>query len=784
MRKLIALCMIVFSLESFAQITITGKVLDEKSNPVSGASIYVLNTQYAAVSDKDGRFHIRNLRKGEHVLNVSSIGYASVNRPVNLEDGTGEIQIVLYPSSRQLSDVVISTQKKEELLQTVPLSITTFSSAQVESLRLWDTKELTALAPNLYTADPGDKRNVTSIRGIVSSSYDPAVATYIDGVNQFGLDTYISQLFDVERIEIARGPQGTLYGRNAMGGVMNIFTKRPENKASGFAEASIGNFGQRRMGAGIRLPVIKDRLFFGAAGLYQKRDGFYKNAFNNSNYDDQHSTSGNYYLKYIARTPWSFVLNVKHTDNRNDGAFPLVFGVDEALNNPFVLNQNATARMIDNIFNTSFSIIHSGPSLNFTSQSSYQSNYRYYKTPIDADFSPIDGISIINNYGKDWNRVRVWTQELKFSSPSKKESSLYWTAGTYLFYQNSPVKQATRFGDDAMMLGMQDQNFLLINSSTSKSKGLAVYGQATYKLAQRIDLTAGLRYDYEQKQQSISGEYQKDPDPDPMFAFRPDTSASANFKAFSPKLGLSFYPAFADLFYLTYSKGFRAGGLTPLSSDPSQPALFPFKPEVSNTVEAGLKNTFFNKRLLLNLSIFYSNVSDVQVPTLVLPDAVTITKNTGELASKGIELEARSVIGDLELDYSFGYTNATYKKLKLSQNSSEVNLQGKHQLFTPDITSMLTAQYNLYLNSKRTTKLFFRGEWRYLGRQYFDLTNTIRQSPYHTMNTSFGLAVKRFSVMFWTRNLNDATYISYAYDFGAVHLGDPRNYGATAKIAF
>src|SRR5690606_10023269 len=105
--------------------------------------------------------------------------------------------------------------------------------------------------------------------------YDPAVATYIDGVNQFGLDTYIAQLFDVERIEVLRGPQGTLYGRNAMGGVINIITRQPDNRTTGFAEASFGNYGQQRYGLGLRTPIVKDKLFISVSGLYDRRKGFY-----------------------------------------------------------------------------------------------------------------------------------------------------------------------------------------------------------------------------------------------------------------------------------------------------------------------------------------------------------------------------------------------------------------------------------------------------------------------------------------------------------------------------
>jgi iron complex outermembrane receptor protein len=224
------------------------------------------------------------------------------------------------------------------------------------------------------------------------------------------------------------------------------------------------------------------------------------------------------------------VLNIKHNNNRNNGPFPLVFGVQEAFEKPFLLNQNVSTRMIDNTLNTSLSVSHNGRGVNFISQTAYQSNYRYYTTPIDADFSPIDGIVLINNYGKDWNNVKVWTQEFRLTNAATSASALQWTAGAYFFHQNSPNKQAIRFGNDAPLVipGSTDVNYSLINTTTAKSTGGAVYGQLTYRLANLLDLTAGLRYDTETRKQAILGEYQKDPNPAPIFAYRPDTSASAD----------------------------------------------------------------------------------------------------------------------------------------------------------------------------------------------------------------------------------------------------------------
>jgi iron complex outermembrane receptor protein len=683
-----------------------------------------------------------------------------------------------------LEVIVVTAQKKEELLQKVPVSVSAITAKKVLDYRLWNTREITAVVPNLYSADPGDNRNVTSIRGITTTSYDPAVATYIDGVNQFGLDTYIAQLSDIERIEVLRGPQGTLYGRNAMGGVINIITKQPGNTINGFAEGNIGNHGQQRYAVGLRAPVVKNKLYIGVAGVYDQRDGFYHNVFNNTDFDRQHSLSGNYYLKYIVNPRWNITFNLKHIANRNNGTFPLVNGVEEAFAKPFELNQNAVTEMIDNTFNTSLSVNHTGQAFNFSSQTSWQSNHRYYTNPIDGDFSPIDGVTIINNYGKDWNKVKVFTQEFKFTSPTTSTSPFKWTAGSYLFVLDNPVKQATHFGEDAELItNSPEKNYSLIGTTTAKGFGLALYGEAGYAINKQWEVIAGIRYDYERKKQQVLGEYQPDGSPDPIFEYQPDTSAKASFNAFSPKVGLLFHAAANNDLYATYSRGYRAGGLTPLSSDPSVPPLYAFKPEYSNNIELGSKNTFFNNRLRVNVALFYATITDAQVPTLVLPDAITITRNAGKLESKGAEIELAALpVRGLEINYQAGFTNAEYKTLKVSQNGGEADLSGKKQLFTPDMTSMLALQYQFGLLRKPSIQLVARGEWQYLGEQYFDLANNIRQSPYNVLNSRVGIVTKYAELYFWGRNWNDSKYISYAYDFGAVHLGNPKTWGFTLRV--
>lgn len=782
LQHILALSSLLFAIISFAQAqsspTLQGLVQDEQTAGIAGASVTLLNTTRGASTDSEGRYRITHIAPGQYTIKISAIGYATVTKTVLVTEEETELNVQLVEASQQLGQVTVTAQKREENLQQVPISITSLSASEVQAYRLWDIRDMAAIVPNLYAADPGDNRNVTSIRGITTTSYDPAVATYVDGVNQFNLDTYMPELLDVERIEVLRGPQGTLYGRNAMGGVINIITKEPTNELSGSMEASLANYGQQRYSASLRTPLLRDRLFLGVAGLFRKQDGFYTNQFDGSSFDRQEVGMGNYFLKYVASPRLNLTFNLKHSANRNKGAFPLVFGLEEAFANPFVLNQNAVGEMRDNTLNASLSVSYVTSAFNFTSQTAHQSNYRYYAQPIDGDFSPIDGVSIVNDYGRAWNRVRVQTQEFRISSPASHTGRLKWLSGVYGFYQQSPVKQGVRFGEDAEMMGAPFPNFTSININTGEGYGLALYGQGTYSLSPRFDLTAGLRYDYEHKEQRIRGEFVMGGEE--AMVVLPDTASEASFKALSPRLSLAFHLSANHHLYGTFSRGFRAGGITQLSSDPSQPPLYQYDPEKSDNVELGLKSSLLENRLRLNVTAFYTRLTDAQVPVLLMPDAIVVTRNAGELKSKGVELELSSTLAKgLEAAYRFGYTDASYTSLTGIVDGEGLNMRGNRQVFTPDRTSMLALQYAHGLGEREHVKLVTRGEWHYVGTQYFDLANQLKQEGYSLLHARLGISSKKYEAFVWGRNLTDETYIAYAYDFGAARLGNPATYGLT-----
>jgi iron complex outermembrane receptor protein len=293
-------------------------------------------------------------------------------------------------------------------------------------------------------------------------------------------------------------------------------------------------------------------------------------------------------------------------------------------------------------------------------------------------------------------------------------------------------------------------------------------------------LIAGLRYDHENKSLAVLSNYHKQATSFPIIA---DTSAKSNFNVLSPKVGLLYKLTSATNLYFNYSRGFRAGGLTQLSSDPSSPPLFSYKPEYSNNAEIGIKA--LSHKLQFNLTVFYTSVTDAQVPSLVLPDAITITKNAGSLRSTGFESDlVLQILKGLSANYSFGFTHAVFKETEASQGGQQIELKGKRQVFTPNLTSFLNLRYQRLLNPKRNFKVEISAQWLYVGRQYFDIANSIEQSPYHVINGNAGITREKLRLFVWVKNLTNTRFVDYAYDFGAVHLGNPRTFGVAAGIIF
>ena len=249
--------------------TLTGTVTTAAGQPVPFATVAVLNSTLGATADQGGGFSIKNVPAGRQTVAVSSVGYATRTQTVELATGQAvPLSFQLPASTAGLGEVVVSAQKEETNLQKTPMAVSALGTKQLREYRVWDFKDLTALAPNLFVIEHGNSTgsNFLNIRGVMGFSNEQAVATYIDGVYQFDYFSAPTQLLNVERIEVLRGPQGTLYGRNALGGVVNIVTRQPTNTPSAYAEVSVGNYGQQRYALSAQAPLVKDKLFLSLAG--------------------------------------------------------------------------------------------------------------------------------------------------------------------------------------------------------------------------------------------------------------------------------------------------------------------------------------------------------------------------------------------------------------------------------------------------------------------------------------------------------------------------------------
>jgi iron complex outermembrane receptor protein len=181
--------------------------------------------------------------------------------------------------------------------------------------------------------------------------------------------------------------------------------------------------------------------------------------------------------------------------------------------------------------------------------------------------------------------------------------------------------------------------------------------------------------------------------------------------------------------------------------------------------------------------VFYSIVNDLQVPTLVLPDAITITKNAGKLESRGIEYEFNAIIfKGLTMNYTGGMTDARFKSFTTGQNGDIVDLAGKRQIFTPLSTDFLSFQYQRKIDKAKKIGIMLRAEYKFFGKQYFDVANTIKQDQYGLLNLKTGIEYKNTELSIWARNTGNKKYIAFAYDFGAVYLGNPRVIGISFDI--
>ncbi|MBB3841442.1 iron complex outermembrane receptor protein [Runella defluvii] len=771
--------------------TLKGTVKSTTGENVAFATITLLNSPKGTVADKNGSYQL-TLTRRKYEVSVSAVGYATQIQQVTMTDKNTELNFSLNPSTQDLGEVVVTADKTEQNLLTIPIAVSSLSAKKVEDARIWELANLTAIVPNYLYSELGVAfQQIQSIRGVQVFSENPAVATYIDDVNALDIIGGGFQMADIERVEVLRGPQGTLFGRNAMGGVVNIITKKPTNRTNGFAELSLGNLGLQRYNAGFKTPIVKDKLFFGINGVYSKRNGFLKNDttglgktdknIQGARVGDEESLYGNAYLRWFPSSKFSATLNVKAQMDKSDATgFMLSVGNEKlAFANPDKIYLTRIGTHQRNIVNTSLNLKYYGSGYTLTSVSATQAIGMAYK---DVDFPGYYHTFREKEIGEMLPPQKVFTQEFRINS-NAVDSKLSYSAGVFYFNQTG-YEPTTNLAYE-LAPGM----YAAFRNKTVNN-GLAVFGQIGYKITPSLELTAGLRYDNENRKAIFNGFGDAVFTNNVLTFVRPDSTVTGKYTAVSPKVAINYIINSKSSIYVSYTRGFRAGGVNSqrLPKGISQT----FQPEFSDNFEAGLKATGMENKLRVGLTAFLINWKDLQFYNLVAPFTYA-RENLGDVQTRGLEFDATMIpVKNLELDASLGLNSGKYQDFKLTRvdfatmAETKIDVTGKKLANAPNHTFYLAAQYGIPL--AKTAKLSLRGEYRSVGQFYTDLQNTLKQPTYSLINTRINLQVGKLNAAFWVQNLANTRYLIYGSgdtSFGrSVRMASPRTLGITLNYGF
>jgi len=798
-KNIIAIMLCLWATSSFAQ-NIKGTIKSQTGETIGFANISVLNSSNGTVADKDGNFTF-DLSKGIYELQISAVGYANKVQKIEVADQALTIDVTLSDNTQTLGEVVVTANKREEDIVKVSTSITSLSAKKLEDTRTWGLSGLTALVPNYTYQELGVSfQQIQSIRGIQVFSENPAISTYIDDVNNIDILANGFAFTDIERIEVLRGPQGTLFGRNAMGGVVNIITKKPTNQTTGFAEVSVGNLALQRYSAGFKTPIIKDKLFFGLNGLFQTQDGFMKNditgttttdaSLNGKTVGGERNLYGNLFLKWLPSQNFSLTLNLKGQQDKSDNSgFMVSQKSDEfAFANPDKINLARIAKHERNILNTSLVAKYFGKKFSITSISAYQTIAFGFK---DLDFPGIYHSFYSGTIGEMLPPQQVYSQELRINSAST--SKLQYTAGVYAFAQKGyepTTNTAYELSDMEAGFYQLPSGSSIISRNRSNNFGVAGFGEMSYQLTDKLKVTAGLRYDYEKREATFNGFGDAVLTAGKVTDLQPDKTVSGNYSALSPKFALSYALNSRSNLYLTYMRGFRAGGV----NAQSLPANIrqTFDPEYSNNYELGYKTFLADNKLSIGASAFLIQWQSLQFFNLVAPFTYA-RENVGDAQSAGVELEISAIPAKgLQIDGSFGFNATEYKSFDLKRvnfgTGQEIitAIGGKSLSNAPSHTVFLGVQYDYPISNK--LKIVLRGEVRNIGSYYTDIQNNIKQPTYTLLNTRIGLAYDKYSLFFWGQNLNNERYLAFGNpdsSFGrSARMAAPRTLGVTLSAKF
>jgi iron complex outermembrane recepter protein len=681
------------------------------------------------------------------------------------------------PPAVTLPTVTVTAQKEPADPQTLPVSVTLVPLEALWNGGAATIGELSFRAPNTYFTDfSARKLSNPRFRGLGSSPANPAISTYIDGVPQLNTNSSSIELLDVGQVEFVRGPQSVLFGRNTLGGLVNVSSVRPSlTKWSGSALVPFGNYSAFDVRANASGP-IGSKAAVGFAIGHSQRDGFTTNDVTGRDIDYRDGTFGKAQL-LLAPTP-SWEARFIYTGERaRDGDYALS-DLDGLRARPLHVARDFEGHTDRDVNAATFLARHQGERVTFTSTTGFVRWKTLDQT--DLDYTPVPLI-FRNNTEKD----AQFTQEFRFASaPSatlklSDAASLKWQAGVFLFTQNYEQVAVNSFGAGVLSPLLPVAVDQHSPEADLDDTGVGLYGQGTIAL-KNADITLGARFDRENRNALLSTFFVA---PFPI-APAVDVDTDKSFSNVSPQAAVSFRVTPDAMAYVSVTGGFKAGGFNP-ASPAGQEA---FDEEHSLNVEGGVKSSWLGRRVTANFAVFTIDWSDLQLnlPNVAVPGQFYIS-NVGGARSSGFEVEVNGRAREgIDLFATFGYTHARFGA---GTSSSGVSVADNTVPNTPDYTASFGAHLSRALN--RAITVYGGGEAVFYGAFKYDDLNLAGQDGYSLVNMRGGARGSRLFVEGWIRNAFDTHYIPVAFAYGQLapsgfvgESGRPRTFGVTAGVTF
>lgn len=669
----------------------------------------------------------------------------------------------LHVKQVDLEEVVVRSFKQNKSFRNTPISVSSISNLSIQKKNITDIKDFSATIPNLFLPDYGSKlTSPVYIRGIGSKTNAPGVGLYVDGVPYFERATFDFDFNEVDRIDVLRGPQGTLYGKNSLGGIMNVYTKSPFKYVGTNIKLSAGNYGNIQA-AMSHYGNVNQVFGYSVSANYRHTNGYFTNVNPDPTASDKvdkaNSTSERIRLSWRI-TPRLDLHLVSNIDYSMQGGYP--YAPYDEQGNWGPINYNDYSSYERFMSTNGFTVDYKGEHFLLNSQTSYQ--YFDDSQRIDQDFTPA---SIY--FTHQTQKQNMFSEEVNVKSPGNARYK--WLFGLFASFQNINREVAMNY----MQKDSISDKFYKVPTFN-----LAVYHQSTFDdlLIDNLSLSAGIRYDIEQVRTRFNF-YSNAHD---VICTTMNEKRSRTFSQITPKVSLQYNFSPEKMIYGTVTKGYNAGGFNTsflLNEDPA------FDPESSWNYEAGTKLALLNNRIRTEISFFYIDWRNQQV-TQVIPGLGNRINNAGKSTSKGIEASLQAkLLRNFNLQISYGFTHATFKEYN---KTDKISYAGNYLPYVPSHTFSAYGDYTIDMHSSFLRHLILSAQYTGAGRIYWNEANSASQSYYGVLNGRVSFVTHRFITFdVWIKNATNTTYDAYYFETGGLKLaqrGKPLTFGANLALNF